>query len=115
MKKAFREPIQAPKLGCTLMRERSHLEICLWVRSSCKPIHAVKIQGMQRADAGAQSALHLDQGLQPPVDLSLCVLILCSASDIDSWGLCQILLASWVEALPLGCTQACACACFHLS
>ena len=97
--------MQAPKLGCTLMRERSHLEICLWVRSSCKPIHAVRTQGMQRADAGAQSALHLNQGLQPPVDLPLCVLILCRASGVEFWGLCQDLLASCVEALTWGCTQ----------
>ena len=51
--------MQAPKLGCTLMRERSHLEICLWVRSSCMPTHAMQEKACREADAGAQYALHL--------------------------------------------------------
>ena len=107
--------MQAPKLGCTLMRERSHLEICLWVRSSCKPIHAVKTQGMQRADACTQAVLHLSQGVQPPIDLPLCVLMLCTASDVDSWGLCQQKGGYADIGLHLDlkcCFQACGCVYF---
>ena len=50
------------------------------------------------------------------------MLMLCIASDVCSRGLCQDLLASSVEGLPLGYTQieklficACACVCLYLS
>lgn len=76
-KKLLREPMQAPKLDCTFISERSHFDTCRWVRSSCSGTGRSANQVPWTVLSGFLLKCHSD------ADVLTKALLLCSTSRLN--------------------------------